>query len=878
MRGLPTGFWGKTDREGNAWHPLVDHCADVAACTRALLAGGVLRERLERLAGGGRLDPVQCERLAVLAGLHDLGKFNLGFQAKAFPGSGRPEAGHVREALALIASGSEDLLRLSEALGLEEMVGWCESDEHLLRLLVVSVAHHGRPHPLDDDLPHRAALWRDRDGMAPFAGLAELGHRARSWFPAAFARTAQPLPSSPAFENAFSGLVTLADWIGSDTSLFPFRREGDPEDRMAFAGPRAANALRAIGFDTLPARGSLGGTAPDFQTIFRFPPREAQRRIVELPVAERGGLVVLEAETGSGKTEAALAHFLALLAAGRVDGMYFALPTRTAATQIHGRVVRAIADAFPVDLRPPVVLAVPGYLAVDDREGRRLPGFEVLWNDDPGARFRHRGWAAERPKRYLAGAVVVGTIDQVLLSALRVDHAHLRGTSLLRHLLVVDEVHASDAYMNRILEEVLARHLEAGGHALLMSATLGAAAASRLLRPGRRASPPTLHEACEVPYPVVRNVPADAPESVVPAHGSGNHRRVSPRLLPLAGAPEEIARRALEASRAGARVLVLRNTVRDCLATQEALERLAEGDLRLFRCAGAIAPHHARFSRDDRKALDAAIEASFGKRAEGPCVAVTTQTVQQSLDLDADLLLTDLCPMDVLLQRVGRLHRHGRARPPGFEIPVVEVLVPDRSLADFLRKDGIALGPHGFGTVYADLRILEATRRLLSSRTVLRVPEDCRELVERTTHPEALAELVEALGEPWNAHQERTVGALFSQRRLADLNLLDWNAPFGEPPFPSAALDGRVQTRLGLGDRIARFDPAPMGPFGHPVAELTIPAFFAREAPADAEPADLQVHPGVFEFRFGCQAFRYDRLGLRTWRSPPDSREDLADA
>ncbi len=877
MRGLPTGFWGKTAREGNAWHPLVDHCADVAACTRALLAGGVLRERLERLAGGIALDPVRCERLAVLAGFHDLGKYNLGFQAKAFPGSGRPEAGHVREALALIASGSEDLLRLSMALGLEELVGWCESDEHLLRLLVASVAHHGRPHPLDE-LPHRDALWRARDGLAPFAGLAELGRRARTWFPAAFVGNAQPLPSSPAFENAFSGLVTLADWIGSDASLFPFRREGDPEDRMACAGPRAAAALRAIGVDTNPARRALGGTAPEFRAIFGFPPREAQRRIVELPVAEQGGLVVLEAETGSGKTEAALAHFLALLAGGRVDGMYFALPTRTAATQIHGRVAKVVADAFPVDLRPPVILAVPGYLAVDDREGRRLPGFEVLWNDDPAARFRHRGWAAEQPKRYLAGAVVVGTIDQVLLSALRVDHAHLRGTSLLRHLLVVDEVHASDAYMNRILEEVLARHLEAGGHALLMSATLGAAAASRLLRPGSRAAPPALHEACEVPYPVVRHVPADSPETVVPAHGSGNHRHVSPRLLPLAGAPDEIARRALDASRAGARVLVLRNTVRDCLATQEALERLADEDLRLFRCAGAIAPHHARFSRDDRKALDAAIEAAFGKSADKPCVAVTTQTVQQSLDLDADLLLTDLCPMDVLLQRAGRLHRHERARPPGFESPVVEVLVPEGALADFLRKDGTALGPHGFGTVYADLRILEATRRILAERAVLRVPEDCRELVERTTHPEALAELVETLGEPWVMHQERMVGSLFSQRQLANLNLLDWNEPFGEPPFPTAALDGRVQTRLGLGDRIARFEPAPMGPFGHAVAELTIPAFLAREVPVDAEPTDLRGGPGGFEFRFGSQAFRYDRLGLRTWRSPPDSREDLADA
>ncbi|MEZ4454914.1 MAG: hypothetical protein R3B09_36020, partial [Nannocystaceae bacterium] len=116
---------------------------------------------------------------------------------------------------------------------------------------------------------------------------------------------------------------------------------------------------------------------------------------------------------------------------------------------------------------------MPGYLRVDEQEGTRLPGFEVLWNDDPRQRYRYRGWAAEGSKRYLAGAIVVGTIDQVLLSTSMTSHAHLRATAASRQLLVVDEAHASDAYMNRLLEEVLAFHLAAGGHAFLMSATLG---------------------------------------------------------------------------------------------------------------------------------------------------------------------------------------------------------------------------------------------------------------------------------------------------------------------------------------------------------------------------------------------------------------------
>lgn len=121
---------------------------------------------------------------------------------------------------------------------------------------------------------------------------------------------------------------------------------------------------------------------------------------------------------------------------------------------------------------PSVVLAVPGYPEVDGAKGQRLAPFEVLWPEEVREQLctRYRGWAVENPKRYLAGAIIVGTIDQVLLSTLAVSHSHLRATSLLRLLLVVDEVHASDSYMTRLLEAVLERQVAAGGHALLMSA------------------------------------------------------------------------------------------------------------------------------------------------------------------------------------------------------------------------------------------------------------------------------------------------------------------------------------------------------------------------------------------------------------------------
>ncbi|MGC3997667.1 MAG: hypothetical protein QM767_09315 [Anaeromyxobacter sp.] len=252
--------------------------------------------------------------------------------------------------------------------------------------------------------------------------------------------------------------------------------------------------------------------------------------------------------------------------------------------------------------RPAVVLAVPGYVRVDgvdaDSKEPRLSRFEVLWPDDAGERMRWRGWAAESAKRYLAGQIVVGTIDQVLLSALRVNHAHLRATALLRHLLVVDEVHASDAYMNRVLEKVLERHIDAGGHALLMSATLGATARERFLS---RGEPPKLADACAIPYPAISTMSGHQGSLVGVPHG-GSGKRVKALLAPELEDPITIASRALDAARHGARVLVIRNTVRGAVETQRALEGLATpGDAALLFTAGSVATlHHARFAREDR--------------------------------------------------------------------------------------------------------------------------------------------------------------------------------------------------------------------------------------------------------------------------------------
>jgi len=653
-----------------------------------------------------------------------------------------------------------------------------------------------------------------------------------------------------------------------------------------------ARATRLISERFLAAETLRGACRIDYGVFdrppVRFEPRPAQSAMDEIPVAAptEASLTVLESETGSGKTEAAIHRFAQLFRAGAVDGMYFALPTRTSATQIHRRVVDAVAAMFatlPAEDRPPVVLAVPGYLRVDEQEGQALPQFQFLWPDGKGERNRHRTWAAENSKRFLAGSIVIGTVDQVLLSTLVVSHAHLRATTLSRLLLVVDEVHASDAYMTALLDQVLGWHFTCGGHALLMSATLGTTAQRRFFERLRRKSmlevapkraAGALAAACASPYPVVHHATRALPQASLAVTAPGTVKRCTTELWEMIDDADAIAARALQAARQGAQVLVLRNTVAAAVATQVALESLATPqDLSLlFRVGDQITLHHARFVEDDRRLLDDAVEARLGKSAtrSGGAVVVATQTVQQSLDLDADFLITDLCPMDVLLQRIGRLHRHARpteARPPEYRIPRCVVLDPGE-LTALLDERGVARGRNGYGKVYQDMRVLEATRRLLAEHPQLTIPTENRMLVEQTTHPEALDAVAAACGAAMLAHASRMVGKDSSEIGFALSHSIDRTVPIGEYGYPPRDASARIGTRLGEADRLIELDAAFQSSFGAQVRRIKIPHWLAPGWPADvqgrAAPSGEGTAIEVADSDGKVLArFLYDRLGLR---------------
>ena len=862
MHGYPAQFWGKfkqtQETEESEWHPLAHHCVDVAACFQALLEVPLLRDRLARLGGLDDLEPAQVERLSVLAFLHDLGKLSIGFQYKIrdrnpFPAKLR---GHTDAALALFRADAVLQARALQILDIEALVTW-SSQETLMRLLLVSFSHHGKPLILDQPLELRAdSVWRPRNGLDPLAGLQELMLSCRSGFPEAYAPGGTALPDTATFQHGFAGLVMLADWLGSNRAWFPFSKHVDDE-RWRFARERAREALRRIGLDVASARAALHGAGTEFSSVFGREPYAMQQAVGALELGSGPSLTILESETGSGKTEAALWHFLRLMHAGQVDGLYFALPTRTAAKQIYARVYKTAQSAFGGHA-PPVVQAVPGDVRVDSRyPDAQLSGEDERWSDDADALLRDHGWATEHPKRFTSAAIAVGTIDQALLAALQVKHAHLRGVGLTRSLLVVDEVHASDPYMERLLRALLRIHAASGGHALLMSATLGSRSRTAYLESAAQ----SLDVAAAEHYPLLLHRRGAGPPE---RHNLSSHRNKSVALRPRPILADEtaVAQAALESAAAGARVLVLRNTVRGAVETQRKLELLAgPTSPLLFRCAGQPTLHHSRFAKEDRQALDAALQDAFGVDGRsGAGIVVATQTVQQSLDVDFDVLFSDLCPMDVLLQRIGRLHRHpDRKRPPGFKSPACHVLVPaERDLTPLLRR-----GNYGLGSVYPDLRIIEATWRQFEANTEIAIPADNRRLVEQATHPDVLGAIATSLAGDWPQHGQEMEGERLAGQSAAQLNTLDWSLPFGDRGGAFAGdLGGRIATRLGVDDRLALFPQGVPGPFGWPVYEIRLPGHLCPGVAAETKAKVLETEPRLV-FTFGKWRFAYDRLGLQ---------------
>ena len=745
-------YWGKSDVGAVAdWHPLAWHSLDVAAVVGALLDGDALLTG--RLADLAHLEAASVRRwLPVIAALHDLGKFSRGFQHQLGdlrdaitgqlwpPGRDRPNSWPRHDAVGLELWRSRKLA-LPDALDVR--VGGQRAQgqttcEFLEPWIAAASGHHGRPvhecRPL-------AELLDEADQAAVAAWIAEIivvlrpGHL--DW----------PVGLGPDLLKPSSwlvaGIVTLADWLGSDQKHFRYSPHiTDMTDYWDMAQSRAGRAVRDAHLLARPPRPSLALA----DLIDATQPTPLQVAVSQQMLEGGPQLHVIEDLTGAGKTEAAVILAHRLIRQGLGHGIYFALPTMATSNGMFARANTwrmALFDGGPAE-----------FVLAHGQVGRRElldAGDPSAYGDEkdgdvPAGRVR-RSWLADSRKKALLAQLGVGTIDQALLGVLKVKHSTLRQLGVARNILVIDEVHAFDSYTGRLIEVLLELQAMHGGSAIVLSATLTQKLRQTLVDAFWRG-----RQAAELPAPqvIVRGpaarreaVAPEAPRSASQAYplwttvnqrnlcefaveaSPARQRRLPVRFLHDVSA----AVAAIQAAAASGHCIVwIRNTVDDALNSWQSLRDLGV-DATIF---------HARMMAGDRACVEARALAAFGK-VSGPYrarrVLVATQVVEQSLDLDFDVMVTDLAPADRIIQRAGRLHRHKRDRAgqvhegedarPAPELLVLAPAWADEPAANWLK----ALLP-GAEAVYRDPALLWRTMRVLRERGAIDLPQDARHLVE----------------------------------------------------------------------------------------------------------------------------------------------------
>lgn len=782
--------WAKTGRDPlnttvvTGWLPLHEHLADTAAVAGLLVDRWVSPQVLARIAQDVDGDTASVRRLITwLAAVHDVGKASPAFAVQHL------ELADVMRSRGLVASPrlADDPERSSvrhEFVGQLAVRTWLADELGFAyrgtaaQLASIVGSHHGVPPE-----PGQLALARSRPDLA---GTGEW-ERAR----AAALRWATALIGGPEVLRRFadarlgrpslallSAVVIMADWIASNDTYFPLDPLHTAHEPPRSPDPQRTAARATTGWTQLdlPHRWSpqpVGDIRAAFVARFGREPRPVQVAAVEVARAqERPGLVIVEAPMGEGKTEAALLAAEVLAERSGADGVFVALPTRATSDAMFDRVLDWM-DGLPGLPAGTSVTLAHGTASLNDTYDGLLRdgGMQDVGEGVDEAVVAHN-WLRGRKRGTLA-QFVIGTIDQVLFAGLKSRHLMLRHLALAGKVVIIDEVHAYDVYMSRYLDRVLHWLGAYGTPVVLLSATLPAARRAELVAAydaGRGETSPPAGSG----YPVVL--------------GSG----LPARQMPASRAPQDVGLDHLpddldalvamlrERLSGGGCAVVVRNTV----------GRVQETAGRLVAEFGAdhVTVNHSRFLACDRARTDRELLRRFGPPGSatdrpGLHIVVASQVVEQSLDVDFDLMVTDLAPIDLVLQRIGRLHRHARIRPDGLNRPrCVLVGVEDWAAAP-------ARGVTGSRRVYGEHALLRSAA-LLTGRATIVVPTDIAPLVQAgygkaIPGPESWQEAMRV------AHAADGLAADRRRERAGDFLL-------AEPGRALATLDGWV--RAGVGD------------------------------------------------------------------------------
>lgn len=754
------------------WQSLPQHMVDTLAIAERLYESWLPRSVKEQWAGS-KLGAQGMRTLALfLAAGHDVGK-----AAPAFIAQSEPLAQRARDVGLPCHTMDElrdDRRELPHSLisqyTLEKWLADRGVDPTVARPVAsVLGAHHGKPQKGADLVKPRKR--RTGTGGPPWADLRSgmldwLSDR--TGFDELLAAASELTVDLPRLVE-LTGFVIVADWLASNTRLFPLRDKTEPGNPVADMAARASFGWDEIGMPP-PWEPTLDQSPVDdfYRSRFRWEstttPRAMQRAALEAARSTDVGIMIIETGTGNGKTEAALAAAEALAARYGSQGIVVALPTQATTNAMFTRVTKWLED-LP---HPPVDI---GAWALTLGHGKSLLNREFTelaqaFHEFDAASTREtahiyennaEGHSAETEpcnavvhqwflgsKRRLLSNFAVVTIDQILRAALQRKHLMLDHLALAGKVVIIDEVHASDEFMNVYLESVLSWLAAYRVPVILLSATLTARRRRELLRSYRRDLTGEIDalEFSPDDYPLLTVLPRDGHRiqtSVVPEPGLS--RDVSWGWLGCD--PQGIVEAVLASVTPSGCALVVRNTVRDAQATAEAL---AEAGIEVIL-------NHAGYLAADRATNDEDLRALFGPSSdERPerAVVVATQVVEQSLDVDFDVLFTDLAPADLLLQRIGRLHRHPRQRPPHLREAQAHVIA-DRPLPDMPPVPST-----GSVAVYGDHLLLRTAAALEGHGRTIHLPRDVSPLVsaalgDATIAPQPWQGLMDAAAEKHTA-------------------------------------------------------------------------------------------------------------------------------
>lgn len=681
--------WAKTTEDGKPGIGVRDHCLNVGCVAEALLA--LLPPQLHKLIPPGA---------ATLAALHDVGKVSPGFQVKS-------EAWLVQHALRDRALKEGWTVRESDHAKISQFtVQMLLPSSQLQRWAAVVGAHHAR---IKGERVSVCEPWWEEERLRLSRKLiSEFGQ----------------LPDQPPSDATIwfvAGLITVADWIGSDERHFSQYANWDMPERRR----RAQTALSTINWRSVRTR-QLTGFGELFPELLQA--NSLQNATVQ--VVDEPGVYIIEGPMGYGKTEAALWAAYELIASRKATGLYFALPTQVTSNRIHLR-LKPFIDRISVDPEAVRLAHSASWLVETEPQAKLNPaGLDAEAQEHVRA---GRSWFTSA-KRALLARFGVGTIDQALLGIVAAKHFFVRQFGLAGKVVILDEVHTYDLYTGTLIGILLKRLRELQCTVIILSATLTEKQRRELL--GLAEDQPVSRA-----YPLVSSVTSSLIERACEPPPT---KTIQVRNVPGAISVEEVMGPACR----GECVLWIRNTVDEAQETYRALQSAN------FQGGPSIALLHSRFPFFRREQLENDWMNRLGKdstnRPTG-CVLVSTQVAEQSVDIDADLLITDLAPTDILLQRLGRLWRHDRRTRPCPQ-PEIWIQMPhsdDAALHDACEKElREALGKSS--RVYAPYVLLRSLQQW-RGRATIKLPADIRPILEATyydpinTEPPAWQELREQL-------------------------------------------------------------------------------------------------------------------------------------